>query len=248
MERVVFLLKDGTRLSCMLNPSSILMRRRAGLGDRSVYSAVGAASGLNDDPLIFTGGGSTELILQLLFDLAVAGSTLQTDDARDLTGPLWRLSEARPGLGEEPRLPVVRLIWGKTWNVPGVVAEVAERLEAFAESGAPRRSLLTMRFLRVSEDEDRVKPEPPLRASELARIEQIRPDTVRKFATPRKSEPPPADRALGGRADVVASRAYRSESLWRLVVAANGILNPLQDLTGKALTLLPRSVLGGTRE
>jgi hypothetical protein len=105
-----------------------------------------------------------------------------------------------------------------------------------------------MRFLRVSEDEDSMRPEPPLRAAELARVEQIRPDTLREFAAQRKSEPPPADRTLGGRADVVASRAYRSESLWRLVVAANGILNPLQDLTGKALTLLPRSVLGGSRE
>ncbi len=248
MERVVFLLQDGTRLSCMLNPSSVLVRRRAGLVERAMGSERITASGVTDDPLVYAGGGATEFHLQLLFDLAIAGSTLRTQDVRDLTGPLWRLSESKPSSTGEPRLPVARLIWGKTWNVPGVVVEVGERLEAFAESGAPRRSLLSIRFVRVNEADDRPRSAPALQTSELARVEQIRPDTLRQVPAVRTTEPPPADRSLGSRADIVASRAYGSESLWRLVAAANGIVEPLQDLTGKALTLLPRSTLGGIRE
>src|SRR5262245_35534828 len=141
VERIVFLLPDGRRLSCMLNPSSVLMRRQAGLVRRGlgVESLVGAE--LSDDPWLYKGGGRTELIPELLFDLAVAGSSIDTDDVREMTGPLWRLAETS-SVGAERRLPVVRLIWGKAWNVPGLVVEVAERLEAFAPSGAPRRSLM----------------------------------------------------------------------------------------------------------
>ena len=76
---------------------------------------------------------------------------MQTEDVRDLTRPLWQLAEnaaAQDGYG---RPPVVRFVWGKAWNLPGVVAAVAERLEHFTQGGSPRRSWLRMRFLRVAE-------------------------------------------------------------------------------------------------
>jgi hypothetical protein len=154
------------------------------------------------------------------------------------------LSESTAAPSGEPKMAVVRLIWGKTWNVPGVVAEIAERLEEFAASGAPRRSLLTMRFVRVNESDDQPRPAASLTPSELAVLQQIRADSTKAA--------PAADRtgiaggfSLGGRADLIASRAYRSESMWRLVLASNGISDPFQDLAGRPLTLLPRSVLGG---
>ncbi len=247
MERIVFLLRDGTRLSCMLNPESILARRQAGIARRA--SGVESITGRNltDDPLLYTGGGVTEYILELLFDLAVAGSTVNTSDIRELTGPLWRLSENSVSSDGEPRLPVVRLIWGKTWNVAGVVAQIAERLEAFGPSGAPRRSLITMQFLRVNDDDDQPRPAPALSSGELAAIDQLRWDTVRG-ASAQARDSVVSDRIVRGRADVIASSLYRTESLWRLVLAPNGISEPFQDLTGQPLTLLPRSVLGGTHE
>jgi hypothetical protein len=41
------------------------------------------------------------------------------------------------------------LIWGKSWNIPGIVVAVAERLEHFTAAGVPRRSWLRLRLLRV---------------------------------------------------------------------------------------------------
>jgi hypothetical protein len=254
MERIVFLLPDGTRVSGMLNPETVLVRRRAGIVQR--MSGVDAITGWNltDDPVLYTGGGRTELILELLFDLAIAGSTVPTTDVRDLTRPLWRLAESAPSREGRPRLPAVRFIWGKAWNVPGVVAEVAEKLEAFDASGAPRRSLMTLRFLRVNEDDDRQPPVPAMTSSELTRLHERSLDTTGPAgplgtdATLTNMDAVVSDGILGGRADVVAGRVYGSDSLWRLVLAPNGIEDPAADLTGQPLTLPPRAVLGGASE
>ena len=68
----------------------------------------------------------------------------QERDVRDLTAPFFTLAEnaADPG-----KLPFARFIWGKAWNVRGVVAAVSERLEHFSQGGVPQRSWMTMRFL-----------------------------------------------------------------------------------------------------
>jgi hypothetical protein len=138
------------------------MRRIAGVRPRRSATGQLTGEGLTDDPLLYTGGGRTELDLDLLFDVTLAGSSISTEDVRDLTLPLWRLAENtdhQEGYGQPP---LVRFIWGKSWNIPGVVLAVAERLEYFTPEGMPRRSWLRMRMLRANEP----PPEsPPSRSS-----------------------------------------------------------------------------------
>jgi Contractile injection system tube protein len=154
MERVAFLIEDtGERLGALLNPASLLMRRVAGVSPRRSISGPLSGAGLSDDPLLYTGGGRTELELELLFDVSVAGSSLLTGNVRELTAPLWELAENKGSTisGGYGRPRLVRFVWGKTWNVLGVVSAVAERLEQFNAEGAPQRSWLRMRLVRVSE-------------------------------------------------------------------------------------------------
>ena len=113
MERVAFLVEDtGERIPCLLNPETLVVRRSAGV--RRASSVGGRATGteLGDDPLIVTGGGRTELELDLLFDTSLldghgrarAGWPVPgrpaapgaATDVRDLTRPLWRLAENAP--------------------------------------------------------------------------------------------------------------------------------------------------------
>jgi hypothetical protein len=49
----------------------------------------------------------------LLFDVAVSGSNIQTEDVRDLTRPLWDLAENVAGDDGFGRLRLVRFVWGK---------------------------------------------------------------------------------------------------------------------------------------
>jgi len=120
VERVAFLIEEtGQRLPCLLNPETVVVERLAGLRPRRSAGGPVTGSGLEDDPLLFTGGGVTRLKLDLLFDVTLAGSTIQAQDVRELTGPLWNLTEnvAGPELSRRP--PRVRFVWGKTWNFPG---------------------------------------------------------------------------------------------------------------------------------
>src|SRR5919199_346831 len=146
MERVAFLIEDtGVRLGCLLNPESLVTRRVAGVRRRRSLSGHLTGVRLADDPLLYTGGGRMELELDLVFDVSLAGSSITSDDVRDLTRPLWDLAENTPSDDGWGRLPVVRFVWGKSWNLPCVVEAVAGRLEYFTAEGAPRRSWLRMR-------------------------------------------------------------------------------------------------------
>lgn len=241
MERVAFLIEPGgERLGCLLNPETLVVRRVAGLQPRRALGGSLPWGGPGDDPLLFTGGGSTELTLDLLFDVALSGSTVQTEDVRELTEPLWRLAEN--GLREDGsmRPSLARMVWGKRWNYLGVVAAVAERLEHFTLTGAPRRSWLRMRLLRV---EDEASPEPPL----LSR-EPPDPDAVAAALTPEDYEAhtvlgagggeEEAGSASGQRLDEIAHQRYGDPSLWRLIAALNGISDP-HDLPAGLVLRLP---------
>src|SRR5436305_969026 len=132
MERVAFLIEEtNERLGCLLNPNSLVMRRTAGVLPRRSIGGQFTGTGLQDDPLLYTGGGRTELELHLLFDVSLAGSSIETDDVRNLTGPLWKLAENTRSTNGSWRPPIVRFVWGKSFNIPGVVGALAEYLEQF---------------------------------------------------------------------------------------------------------------------
>lgn len=151
MERVAFLIEEtNERLRCLLNPETLVLRRTAGVRPRQSATGQVTGTGLADDPLLYTGGGRTELDLDLLFDVTLPGSSVTSQDVRDLTAPLWRLAENNQATAGYGRPPLVRLIWGKSWNIPGIVVAVAERLEFFTPSGVPQRSWLRLRMVRMA--------------------------------------------------------------------------------------------------
>lgn len=152
MERAAFLIEaTGERIACLLNPESLVISRVAGVRPRGSLVGVVANGHGQETPLIWTGGGTTELTMDLLFDTSLVRPEPAPDNVRELTGPLWRMAENRINPRGFGQVPLVRFVWGKAWNVLGVVAAVAERLEHFTRSGSPRRSWLRLRLLRVDE-------------------------------------------------------------------------------------------------
>ena len=68
MERIAFLVDaTGERIDCLVNPETLVVRRLAGVRPAALPGAV--VGGGVDDTLLFTGGGRTELVLDLLFDV-----------------------------------------------------------------------------------------------------------------------------------------------------------------------------------
>lgn len=174
MERVTFLAEENNqRLSCMLNPETLLLKRSSGVRPRESLSGPVESGNRGDNPLLFTGGGHTILELDLVFDVSIPGSSIVTKDVRDLTKPIWDLSENYQRSDRRHRPALCRFIWGKCWNIPGVVSAVAERLESFTPEGIPRRSWLRLRLLRMQQ-----QPQSSLRENEFWPTSETRTGTT----------------------------------------------------------------------
>ncbi|MGK6320288.1 CIS tube protein [Sphingomonas sp. DT-204] len=255
MERVTFVLEaTGDRISALLNPESLEMRRASGLRRRSGAGGVVMGGARTDDPLIATGGGTTEYDLYLLFDTEVAreavsvrprasAPVLGSQDVRELTRPLWNLSENAAEGGGSSAPPTVRFIWGKAWNVAGVVTAVAERLEQFDAAGTPQRSWLSLRLRRVEER----APLPPAAAP-----------TSPQFETPALAAPAESDGAIEydsvtvaadeqgvllNRLYLIAAERFGDPSYARAIARFNGLDDMLRMPRGGTLMLPPASVL-----
>lgn len=151
MERVTFLVENNERLSCLLNPETVIMRRTTGVRPRESLNGLISTDGSGDNPLLFTGAGTTTIDLDLVFDVSIPGSSIVSQNVRDLTQPIWNLAENHQRSDRTYRPAICRFIWGKSWNIPGVISAIAEKLESFSSQGIPRRSWLRLRLIRMQE-------------------------------------------------------------------------------------------------
>jgi hypothetical protein len=247
MVRVGFVIESsGQTISALLNPVSLIVSRTSGIIPERTPSGAFARRGAADAPLLYAGGGRTELHLELLFDAplhsALRGQPDQSTatnepDVRDLTAPFFALAE---NPDDPQHLPIARFIWGKSWNVRGIVAAVSERLEHFSQNGVPQRSWMTMRFLRVLEaatQTQRAVPASALDTSDASR-ERARDHMVAGSGSASAG-------TSGERLDSVAAQYYGDPSLWRVLARYNGIEDPANVPAGTTLRLPP--IAGGTR-
>ncbi len=240
MERASFLIEETSqRISCLLNPESFVIHRTAGVQPRRLAGGHITGTGLSDDPIFYTGGGKTELELDLLFDIWLAGSSITTEDVRDLTGIFWELAENTPGTDGYRQPRIVRFVWGKSWNIPGVVTAVAERVERFTVSGAAQRSWLKMRLLRVSEAAARQ----PAAAPEV-NVEDLSVETLPEDIQVADEDITIHQYQAGERLDDLAFRYLGSAALWRVIAAFNAIADPNNIPPGQILRIPLLSALG----
>lgn len=254
MERIAFLIeKTGEQLSCLLNPEKIVVRRTAGIAAISTTTGIVAGLTMTDDPLVATGGGSTEIDLDLLFDTEIddelrprplpaspaetAGGRvpLVLPDVRDMTRPIWNLAEngeTTEGFGAPP---LVRMIWGRAWNVPGVVVSVAEKFERFAADGRPQRSWMRVRLRRVDCDVAAAPPRPPATSLfEPPALDGAGPDADRAMRIVLVLD---EDGLPSPRIDEIVANYFGDPALTNAVLAFNDIDDPLDIPEGTVLVL-----------
>jgi hypothetical protein len=242
MERVAFIVEEtGDRIDCMLNPDTVVVRRLAGLRRRRTAGGIVTGTNLADDPLMATGGGRTELELELLFDVTITPTNPPIENVQDLTRPLWALAENAARDAEFGAPPLVRFVWGKTWNVPTLVASVAERFERFTTTGVPERSWLHLRLHRVGE------PATPRAEAAPAASTPASPDAMTLPDIPEDQltfhEVTGGEDEPGERLDEIATRYYGEPGLWRVIAVYNGIADPLQIPPPHVLRIPPAAAV-----
>lgn len=242
MERVAFLVdKTGERIDCMLNPESVTMTRLAGVRTRGTASGQLTGTGLADDPLQFTGGGRTELTLDLLFDVDFVEEQNRPTDVRALTNKLRMLAENSDEELGNCRPPLVRLVWCKSWNIPCIITALAERFDAFGVDGRPRRSWLRMKMVRVAQSaaEAALSYEDELaRASaDAVGAQQESATTGVQDAVQAVGEGESDPEYTGVRFDLLATDALGNPFLWRRLAQHNDIDNPFSINPGEVLSI-----------
>jgi hypothetical protein len=240
MERVAFIVDaTGQRIDCLLNPETFEVKRVAGVRSRGSASGLLVGVGLADDPLLFTGGGHTEVLLDVMFDVDLVEARVVPQDVRALTRPLWRLSENSAQERGSVRPPLVRLVWGKSWNLPGVVVAVAERFDAFGPTGVPRRSWLRLKMRRVAESAAAVQASYDAELAAAAGAPAVlAPSGAVQAVGEGASEPGYS----GVRFDVLAAEGVGNPMRWRLLAEHNDIANPLEVPPGSVLSVPPQGV------
>jgi len=242
MERVAFIVEEtGDRIDCLLNPDTVVVRRQAGLRRRRTAGGIVTGTNLADDPLMATGGGRTELELELLFDVTITPTEPPIENVQDLTGRLWQLAEnaAREATFGPP--PVVRFVWGKTWNMPTLVASVSERFERFTMTGVPERSWVHLRLSRVGEPTTTRAEAPPAAPTSAPSSAMSLPDIPEDQLT--FHEVTGGEDEPGERLDEIATRYYGEPGLWRVIAVYNGIADPLQVPPPRILRIPPASAV-----
>ena len=232
MERVAFLVEEtGEHLGALLNPETVVMTRQAGVEPRRSAGGRLTGAGLADDPMLFTGGGRTELRLDLLFDVDLAPAQTSVTDVRQMTRPIWRLAENSAEVERQRRPPSVRFVWGRAWNVPGIVTEVAERFDRFGADGSPLRSWLRLVFVRVGQAADeeggesyellRRLPTVDLTAPAVGTVDVVG-DGSGEGAVGDGAPSPVPPTELG----LLSTHAFGTPLLWKLLLEFNGVEDP----------------------
>jgi len=241
VERAAFLIeKTGERIECLLNPETFTITRQSGVRPHRTLSGVLTGAAQSDNPVLAVGGGTTELILELLFDTSKQPNAGPDDSVQALTAPLWSLAENSDVDLSDSGPPLVRFVWGKSWNILAVVVSVAERFEQFTSAGVPQRSWMKMRLLRCSVSEAAVESRSAANSDEaLALIPDEVPVEDLQIHEVQGELAGAEDPGLVERIDQLAHRYYGDASLWPVLASFNDLDDPARLPVGSSLAVPP---------
>lgn len=208
--KAFFITETGDRIDVQFNPAELTISKAASWN-------AGQAKGGNAPELRFQGGQSGTLTMSLILDTTATGSPVTK-----LTDKLLGLLQVDPGLpGADPqrnsaRPPWVEFHWGPLHSFKAVVERLQVKFTYFAATGMP------------------------LRAKADVSLKQWRDEGVHPLQNPTSSTPSPHTvhhLRPGETLDRVAAHYYRDPGSWRVIAAANGIVDPLQITAGTPLVV-----------
>lgn len=166
---------------------------------------------------------------------AAPGASLAVRDVRELSGPLWRLTENGGADGSAVGPPIVHFIWGAAWNIPCVALGISERFDRFAADGTPLRSWVRIHLRRTHLP---MRPEPadewsytPTRGTGTRSDESL-PESVVL-----------TDPVTSSRPDLICDSVYGDLRLMHPLLDYNGIDDFWSLEPGRTLLTPPASVL-----
>lgn len=202
--------EGGAVINCLFNPAELTIAK-------SNSWQAGEAKGGNAPELRFQGGGSGTLTLSLMLDTTRDGTdvTVHTDQLLNLlkVDPALAGSDAQRN---SARPPWVEFHWGTLHSFKAVVERLSIRFTYFATTGMPMRAKADLTLKQWKDEGLQPLQNPTSGTPTLHAVHRLLP---------------------GETLDRVAARHYRDPSRWRVIAAANGIVDPLALTPGLPLVV-----------
>jgi len=171
---------------------------------------------LDAPTLVYNGGGSRTLTLQLFFDVTEGVDGTPVADVRSETNKIVALTRIERSL-ELPQPPVCSVDWGETppqgsdFPFVGVVTSLNQTFNLFRATGQPVRANVTVTFLEALDAVMNQKETDPDFTTYLVK--------------------------RGDSLSTIAAKVYRDVTLWRVIAEANQIDDPRRLPIGSRLAI-----------
>jgi hypothetical protein len=202
----------GTQIKCMFNPSTLKLSKSNGWSGSNQI-------GRDAPELVFDGGGSGSLSLELIFDTTADGSnvTVHTNKLADL----MKVDTQLPDYDETKnngRPQWVKFHWGDWHTFAAVITSLSITFTYFSASGLPLRANVSMDLTQYEPIANWGPQNPTSGTPQPQRIHRVQ---------------------KGETLDRISARHYKDSTKWRVIAEANGITDPLALKPG-ALLSIPR--------
>lgn len=206
--------EQGVRIACLFNPAELTISKSNSWQQKG-------GKGRNTPRLRFQEGQPGSLSMTLTLDTTHDGSPVTKH-----TNALLDLMRVDPGLAgssttsNSARPPWVTFHWGDLHSFKAIVEQLQVKFTYFASSGTPLRAKVDI-TLKQYEDEQAWGPQNPTSGTlEPHRIHTVVP---------------------GESLDRISYEHYGDPTRWRLIAAANGIIDPLAVPPGESLVIPERT-------
>lgn len=204
--------ETGSKISCLFNPTTLQMvKANSWSGD--------TRPGRNAPELLFDGGQSGTMTLDLLFDTTADGKPVT-----DHTNKLTKLMAVDTSLSDydaarnNGRPQWVKFHWGDMHTFKAVITNLDLTFTYFASTGVPLRAKVNLTLTQYEPDANWGPQNPTSGTPSPNRIHQVQ---------------------KGETLDRISARHYNDSTKWRVIAEANGITDPLALRPG-ALIAIPR--------
>jgi hypothetical protein len=200
----------GATINCLFNPAQLkITKSNSWSGDNS--------AGRNAPDLVFEGGESGSMSLDLIFDTTDTGAavTTHTNTLAGLMSVDKELSDYDSAT-DTGRPQWVEFHWGDMHTFKAVITSMDLTFTYFASTGVPLRANVSLSLTQY-EPEANWGPQNPTSGTPAPhRLHQVH---------------------KGETLDRIAARHYKDSTKWRIIAEANGISDPLALRPGAILSI-----------
>jgi hypothetical protein len=200
----------GAQVPCLFNPTQLKMAK-------SNSWSSGNSKGRNAPDLVFDGGASGTLSLELIFDTTNDGSAVTTH-----TNKLAALMSVDTSLADydeatnNGRPQWVKFHWGDMHTFKAVIASMDLTFTYFSSEGVPLRANVSLSLTQYEPEANWGPQNPTSGTPAPQRLHQVQ---------------------KGETLDRIAARHYKDSTKWRLIAEANSISDPLALRPGSMLAI-----------